>query len=434
MGYLEQEIILKAVPPPKRARDYRELVDLLWSERRMIGRAVMLAMAGALIVALLIRNKYESTIRILPPESNNGLMGLAAMLGGGKDSPALAAASQMFGVKSSGALAADVLRGRTIQDALVNKFDLRRQYWTKYYTTARKELETRTEISEDKKSGVISIAVLDESPDQAQSMAREYVTQLNHILSKISTSAAGRERAFIEKRLGSVKEEMDQAELQMSSFQTRTGTIELEQQTKAMVDSTAKLQAELITAQAEVEALEQIYSPTNVRVRSAQARVEELRRSLDKLVGPSGPQAIMGNPSIDLKTSEIAPPIHRLPNIAVQYVNLYRDLKVRQAVFELLTQQYEMAKIQEAKDTETIRIVDDAAVPEKKSSPPRTIIVLGTGLMMCILAAFYFVTRDKVSQLSSDQLISKVWVYVHRIIGRLVHKVTRSQETSDTGL
>jgi len=431
MAYIDEEIELKgATHRPKGARSYYDLLSLLWMHRRIIARLLVAGMLAALIVSLLIPNKFESTVRVLAPEANSGLMGLAAMLGGGKDSAALSAASQLFETKSSDALSVDVLRGSTVEDALINQFDLRRHYWTRYYKVAREKLEKRTEITEDKKSGLITITVTDESQARAQQMARAYVSELDRILTRINTSSAGRQRAFIETRLNTVKQELQQAEVDMSAFQMRTGTIELEQQTKATVDSIARLQAELISAQAELEGLQQIYTHSSISVKTANARVEELRRELDKLVGSGGPDASTNNPSINLKTSEIAPPIRRMPIIAVQYLNLYRDFKVKQAVFELLTQQYEMAKIEEAKDIRTIRVVDDAGFPEKKSWPPRTIIVIGAGFAVLLVTAFYIVTRERVAQLSEEHPASRLWYESHRYIHKVAQKLRRRQGMS----
>jgi uncharacterized protein involved in exopolysaccharide biosynthesis len=290
----------------------------------------------------------------------------------------------------------EILRGRTVEDRLVNRFDLRKEYSTKYWVDARKRLPHNTEISEDRKSEVISITVTDEDPRRAAQMAQAYVDELDHLVAEVSTSSARRERIFIEDRLNSVKQSLAQSEQQFSQFASQSGALDISVQGKAMVEAAARLQGELIAGQSELEGLEQIYAPNNVRVRSLRARVEELRQQLDKLSGAnanpaSDPATISSNPTS--ATTEF-PSIRQLPLLGVRWADLYRQTKVQETVFELLTQQYELAKIEEAKAIPTVKILDAADVPERRSFPKRTQIVLLAGLFSLFAAAVWICSES----------------------------------------
>src|SRR5207248_176243 len=137
----------------------------------------------------------------------------------------------------------------------------------------------------DRKSGIITITVTDRDPHRAAALAQAYVNELDALVAQVSVSSARRERMFLEERLKAVKIDLDQASQDLSQFSSKNGTIDLKEQGRAMVEGAAKLQGELIAAESELKGLMQIYAPNNVRVRSVQARVTELRSDLDKIGG-----------------------------------------------------------------------------------------------------------------------------------------------------
>jgi capsule polysaccharide export protein KpsE/RkpR len=243
----------------------------------------------------------------------------------------------------------------------------------------RAELEDHTQISEDRKSGILTITVTDRDPQRATAMAKAYVRELDRLVAEVSTSAARRERIFLEERLKAVKQELDAAAKDFSEFASKNTAIDIQQQGKAMVEAAATLQGQLIAAQTELEGLKQIYTENNVRVRAARARVAELRQSLEKMMGKD--TVASGNAGAD--GDPLYPSIRKLPLLGVPYSDLFRRAKIAEVVFELLTQQYELAKVQEAKEIPTVKVVDEPVVPEKKSFPPRLLIMfLGTSLAL----------------------------------------------------
>src|ERR1700691_1863264 len=368
---------------------------LLWDRRRFLARAVVWGMVISSLIALVLPKSYESTIRLMPPDndSGSGLAMFAAMAGKGGGGMLNSLAGDLLGMRNSGVLFVDILRGRTGEDHIVGQFDLRKEYSSKYWVDARKRLARNTEIAEDRKSGVITITVTDRDPHRAAQIAQAYVDELDHVVADVSTSSARRERIFIEDRLKTVKQNLDESSEEFSQFASQNGALDITVQGKAMVEAAARLQGGLIAGQSELEGLQQIYTANNVRVRSLRARVGELQQQLDKLSGnganrAAAPAAINSDPP---STENEFPSIRQLPLLGVRWADLYRQTKIQETVFELLTQQYELTKIQEAKEIPVVKVLDAADVPERRSSPKRKLIVFCSTLITFLLAACWIV-------------------------------------------
>src|SRR5437588_10810239 len=213
-----------------------------------------------------------------------GMVGMATKAGGGLG----AVAVDLLGIKSSGALFVGVLRSQTAQDRLVQQFDLRKVYGKRLVVDARTKLDQNTSISEDRKSGIITISVTDHSPERAAALASAYVDQLNSLASELSTSSAHRERVFLEERLRVAKQDLDDASNQLAQLSSKNNTLDIQQEGKAMLDAAGLIAGEMIAAQSQLEGLRQIYTDNNSRVRSLNARVGELRKQLEKLGGTHG--------------------------------------------------------------------------------------------------------------------------------------------------
>ena len=299
-------------------------------------------------------------------------------------------AGDLLGLKSSGALFIGVLRSESSQDRLVQQFDLKKIYGTRLVIDTRMRLDENTSISEDKKSGIITISVTDHSPQRAAALASAYVDQLNLRVSELSTSSAHREREFLEERLKVAKRDLDDASNQLAQFSSKNNTLDIQQQGKALLDAAGAIAGEMIAAQSQLEGLRQIYTDSNSRVRSLHARVAELRRQLEKVGGTQGNGATGTGASTDRTGDPSAakaggglpyPTIKSLPLLGAKYADFYRRAKIQETVYELLTEQYELAKVQEAKETPSVKVLDPAKIPEKKSFPPRLVIMfLGTFL------------------------------------------------------
>jgi uncharacterized protein involved in exopolysaccharide biosynthesis len=367
------------------ARDTRQRLvarlRLFWEARKLLFGALLLGALGSLGFALLIPSRYEATTQLMPPDgqSSSGMAMLSALAGraGGLGG----VAGDLLGVKNSGALFVGILQSRTVQDRLVEQFELRRIYRAAKMEDARARLAAHTRIAEDRKSGIIAVTVTDHDPRRAAAMAQAYVDELDRLVEQVSTSSARRERIFLEERLRAVKQDLDSAAKRFSIFASKNTAIDIPAQSKAMVEAAATLEGQLIAAEAELHGLEAMYTEQNVRVRALRARVTELRAQLGKMGGESGTSAA---PSSETDAS-LYPAIRQLPLLGVTYADLYRQTKIQETVYELLTQQYELAKVQEAKEVPSVKVLDAAVVPTKKSFPPRGLLTMA-GAAIAFLA------------------------------------------------
>jgi capsule polysaccharide export protein KpsE/RkpR len=347
---------------------------LLWSNRKFLARIVCVAFLLSTAIAVLLPNQYQSSTRIMPPEQTGGNAAmLAALLGRGQAAGGLGAlAGGLFGGRSNGALFVDLLHSGTVTGHLIDRFQLQHVYGKRYLDDTAKRLARNTSISEDAKSGVITIVVEDRDKARARDLAQAYVDELNALVVKVNTSSAHREREFIEQRLQTVGHDLQQAQMEMSDFSTKNAAIDIKEQTRAMVDADAKIQGQLVASQSELDSLKQIYGSENARVRAGEARVGTLRRELSRESDGSP-----ARPAGDESDGALPyPALRQLPALAVPWSNLYRRVRISETVYEMLSAQYETARIEEAKSVPTVNIIDAAGLPERKSSPHRRILIL----------------------------------------------------------
>ena len=283
---VDGEVSLKAMPLDDSREWQAEQLRLLWRRRRFFIRSVAVGLLVSTLVAFLIPKSYTSTTQLMPPDpqSTSGMAMMAAMAAKG-DGGLAGVAGDLLGLKSSGALFIGVLRSQTSQDRLIQQFDLTKVYGVRLVMDARMRLDENTSISEDKKSGIITISVTDHDPQRAAALASAYVDQLNTLVSELSTSSAHRERVFLEERLKVAKQDLDNASNQLAQFSSKNNTLDIQQEGKAMLDAAGSVAGEMIAAQSQLEGLRQIYTDNNSRVRSLNARVAELRKQLEKLGG-----------------------------------------------------------------------------------------------------------------------------------------------------
>jgi uncharacterized protein involved in exopolysaccharide biosynthesis len=298
-------------------------------------------------------------------------------------------ASRLLGMNTSGDLLIGVIQSQSVEDRVIAKLGLMKVYRDKYIEDCRKDLESHTALTTDAKTGLITIAVTDHKPTLAAQIANAYVTELNQALAEVNTSSAHRERLFLEQRLQEVKQQSEADAKEFALFSSQNAAVDIPEQAKSMVAAGAELQSQLIVAQAELKGLQQIYSNNNARVRAAQARVDELQSQVNRFGGKNV------NPATDtsLNQDQLYPSVRQLPLLGVKYLDLYRRSKVDDAVFELLTKEYEVAKIQEARAIPTAQVLDPALVPGKKSSPHRLIIMLAGLIVGFAVSAGFLIGR-----------------------------------------
>ena len=340
------------------------------------------------LLAFLVPARYQAIARLMPPDqsgSSSALMS-ALMANGGELLATLSGGA--LGSHTSGATVVGVLSSRTVQDDIINQFDLKSVYGKKRTEDARRVLQNRTSISEDRRSGIITISVQDRSPERAAKLAQAYVDDLNSRVANLTTSAAHRERVFLEDRINKVKQQLDDATLRLSQFSSKNKTLDPQIQGKAMLDAASALQGQLIAAETELSGLQQIYGSENVRVKAASARVGELRAKLKTMSGVESTDG--AKPS----GAELYPSLEQLPLLGNTYYELARQAKIEEALYEVLIKQYELAKVEEAKELPSIKVLDQPVVPERRSFPPRLLIIAGGAILAFVCAATWLFARQ----------------------------------------
>jgi capsule polysaccharide export protein KpsE/RkpR len=368
-----------------------ENASLFWDHRRIFLRNAGIVFVLSILFALSLPKEFVSAARIMPPEQGGGNSAamLAALVGKSSAGGLAGLAGSLLGAKNNGALFVALLHSGTVSGHLIDRFDLQRVYHKRYRLDTAKQLGRLTKITEDTKSGVITIVVTDETRERARDLAQGYLDELNNLVARVNTSSAGREREFIEQRLKTVQAELQRAQLELSDFSSKNTTIDIREQTRATVEAGAKLEGQLIAGESELDSLRQIYGNQNVRVRAAEARNSILQRELQRANGTGG-QMLDGK---DIDASHPYPALRQLPQLGVQWANLYRNVRVHETVFDLLSEEYETARIEEVKSIPTVSVIDFPGLPERKSGPHKTLIVLISTLISAIVTAVFLLAR-----------------------------------------
>jgi len=364
------------------------LLRLCWVRRKTAFRILAAGILLLLLYAISRPNMYTSTTTLMSPDNSSSSPNLMSLLSSA--GPAASMGSSALGMRTPGAVFTGILGSRSVHESLVTRLDLVHYYKSKFIEDAGKQLAAATVIHEDPKSGIITISVTDKDPVFASKLAQGYVEELDHIVTHNSTSAARRERIFLEARLQEIKQDLDGSDKALSQFSSKSRTINPSSQAQAMVASGIQMQNQMAAAHAELAALRQSYSEDNVRIRAANARIAELQRQIDKSIGsPEEPKLDKGNSSY--------PSVSELPAIGLTYTDLARRVRVEETLWETLTRQYEAARVQEEKEIPVVRVLDAANVPQHRSSPHRSIIMI-FGTILSFIAACIIVLAASVWQ------------------------------------
>jgi len=350
-----------------------DVLWLLWTDRQSILRFAIAGLLLATALAFTIPKMFTARTQVFAPDSTGG--SAMALLSSLSQSGSLANYADMLGMKSNSGMFVGILQSDSVADRIINRFDLRKVYRVSQYVDARRVLGKHVVITADRKTSMIIVSVEDRDPQRAADMANSYIDELNAMLVEVNTSSAHRERLFLEERLAKIKKDLDSSNGALAQFASSTATLDPQVQGRATLEAAAALQRELTIAESDLNAMQKVYAPENIRVQSSRARIAELRRQLQEIAGSSG---------IEGKSDQMWPSMRKLPMLASQYLDLARQAKIQEAVYEVLTKQLEIAKVEEAKETPTVRIVDKALVPERKSYPPRMLFMFA-GLLLGIL-------------------------------------------------
>ena len=375
-----------------------DLLTMLWRRRRFLELVTGIGVLLAIGYSLLLPNQYESTTQLMPPDQQSLSSGslLSALTGAGQ----VTSMGGLMSTRTPGAVFIGILNSRTAQDDIINRYDLMRIYHCKFLTDCRNILAAQTVIKEDPSDGIISVTVIDSDQYRARDLTEAYVDELDKLVNSLSTSSARREREFLEQRLQSVKMNLDATSLELSQFSSRNATLNPQSQAQTIIEAVSRLQSELISAQSELSGLKTQYTDDNVRVREAQARVDELQNQFQKMGSTAG-----GVGGASLKPGQEYPSLRELPILGVAYSDLSRQLTLQENIYETLMKQYELAKVEEAKEIPPVKVLDKPVVAEIKSYPHRSIIIL-LGIMLSVFAATTWVLASTLWKSTRSHLIN----------------------------
>ncbi len=363
-----------------------DFVRICWLKRKIVFSIVGAGILLSVLFALSLPNNYVSTTTLMPPDNSSPYSSIMSLVSPG--SAAAQLGGEALGLSTPGDLFISILKSRNVEDGLIHGLDLSGHYKSHDIEDARKSLEGATKIDDDRTSGVITITVTDTNPVMASRIASRYVEELNRVVTDNATSAARRERMFLEERVKEVKQSLDDSAKQLSQFSTKSGAIDISSQTKSMVEEGLRLQAELIEGRSQLAALRQTYSEDNSKVRALEAHNAELDKDLNKMGGLT-----QGSRSNTGTSDSRYPTADELPALGLTYFDLERKVRVDEALWEALTKQYETAKVEEAEEIPTVQVLDAANVPLKKSSPSRRLIVeVGTFMSFALALVVILVT------------------------------------------
>lgn len=326
----------------------------------------------AAIISLILPKRYTATVTLLPPQQSSTMGGiLASQMGGMAGMAALAGAS--LGIKNPNDMFVAMFKSRTVEDAMVQHFDLMKEYHARYLSDARKNFESHVDVDGNGKDGFIRISVRDPNPKRAADLANGYVDQFRSLSQHLAITEASQRRLFFEQQLEQAKNKLADAEEALKKTELTTGVIQLDSQARALIEAAATLRAQIEAKEVQIEGMQTYATGENGDVVQAQRELESMRAQLAKLGG-----------SENGASAELLMPKGRVPEAGLEYVRKLRDVKYNETIFDILARQYEVAKLDEAKQGALIQVVDPAIIPERRSFPQRSLIVVGaTGLGFC---------------------------------------------------
>jgi uncharacterized protein involved in exopolysaccharide biosynthesis len=362
------EMRVEADTAPQNGIDSIEMLLILSQRKKRILQVTIGVALVTAIIMFLVPSTYTATATIVPPEEKGST--LSAMLGQLGNIPGLSDVD--LGLKNPADLFIGMLRSRTIQDRLIDEFDLRKVYNVKRYQDARKKLEARSDIVTEKE-GLISVSVEDHNPERAAAIANAYVTELHTLNSQLAIGEAGQRRLFYEEKLNAERDALSESEVALKQAEEKTGLLQPDAQARVIIQSVADMRAMVAMREVQIEAMRSYATKDNPELKRAEQELGGLRAQLAK----------MERSSPDSANGDVAVPTRKLPEAELEYLRRARDLKYHEALYEFLGKQLEAARIDEAKDAVVVQVVDKAVAPERKSGPHRI-----TTILLCALVAF----------------------------------------------
>lgn len=379
-----------------------ELATTLGEEKKLVFGLPFVVGVVAIVVSLFLTPIFTAKTTLLPPQ-NSGGGGAAAALA------SLGGLAGLAGISTGGTTADTViamLQSRSAKDQIIDQFNLVEYYEAELREDVYRTLDNVVRVSSDKKSGLITVEVDDKDPELAAKMANAYYEVLKSLMTRVAVTEAQQRRQFFEDQFAKAKEELSNAEVKLKETQERTGLVELKSQAEATIEAVARLRAEIAQREVQLSAMRTFATPENSDYRRVVAELNGLRAELKKL-DKGGTGGELGLVSAG-----------NLPEQGLEYVRALREVKYQEAVFEIMAKQFELAKVDEAKEGSNVQQLDIAMVPERKSKPKRALIVvlsvLAAGFLAVLIAFVRAAMRKAAADESSQQgfnALKKAWSF-----------------------
>lgn len=358
-----------------------DLAVVLAEQKTTIFSVTAIFAVLSVALALLLPKQYTASVTLLPPKESPSLSSaLSSQLGSLGGMAALAGGS--LGLKSSNDTIVGILKSRSVEMAVVQRFNLVQEYHAEFPEDARAAFERNAEVSGDGKDGFIHIAVRNRDPRRAAELANGYVDQFRKVSEHLAVTEAAQRRLFFERQLEEAKNNLANAEEEMKKTEQRTGVIQLDSQARALIESAASLRAEIVAKEVQIESLRTFATDQNEQLVQAQRELDSLRAQLAKLGG-----------SADGEETGIIEPRGKVSEAGLEYVRRIRDVKYYETIFEILARQFEAAKLDEAKQGGLIQVLDPAVPPDRKSAPKRLLIIIGFTGFGFFLSSLFVIIR-----------------------------------------
>jgi len=359
-----------------------DLLIVLAKHKRLVLGLPAAAAVVSIIVSLMLPNIYTGTTKVLPPQQTQSTSAVLAQLG----SLAGLAGGAIPGLKNPNDLYVGMLKSRTVADNIIRRFDLNQLYDKKYQSETRKRLEKETTIVAGK-DGIIAVEVDDEDPKRAADLANAYVDELFKLTTVLAVTEASQRRLFFERQLDLARVSLVKAETEARKALEQGGLAAVDAQGRTAVETAARLRAQISVKEVQIGAMRTFASEGNPELKRTQQEIEVMKRELAKSEGTTGNKTVQ---AVAEKSS------------GIDNLGLLRNVKYYETMYGLLAQQYESAKIDEAKDSAIIQVMDKAIEPDRKSKPKRTLIVVLSTLVAGLLSVLLAFAREAVAKAKSD--------------------------------
>ena len=388
---------------PSDLEDSINLLDLalvLAARKRFI---LSLSFAVAVITAiavLIMPVTYTATTTMLPPQQQEStamamlsqMGGLASLAGGG--------AASALGLKNPDDLYIGLLQSEQVMDGIIHRFDLMKVYKAKILSDARRALQANTKIV-SQKSSLLSISVKDHNAKRAAAIANAYVDELHQLMSHLAVTSAAQRRMFFQQQVNQEKEKLADAEVALEKTEVKTGIIQPQGQAQAVIATIMQLRSQISAREVELEALRTSATDQNPEVITLQSQIAALRTQLADFE--------KGHPQAAPTEGNVLTPTSEVPAASLEYLRRLRDVRYQETLFEFMTRQYEMARVDEAKQGQMIQVVDPALIPDRRSWPPRTLLTLLAFFLTAMAASFWVILQGAYnSRMKNPQDASKI--------------------------